>query len=120
MRHTDHALWCSTACKFSESHFCTCSEPEVQILDGLAKDFKPHIWMNMHSGMEALFMPYDHVAALPDDPAGVISYQLLKLLNSQKCGGRCAIGSGGKSVGASLKALTLRPLSARMHGTYFL
>lgn len=53
----------------------------------------------MHSGMEALFMPYDHVAALPDDPAGVISYQLLKLLNDIKCGGRCAIGSGGKSVG---------------------
>ena len=78
-----------------------CSEPEVQILDRLAKEFKPHIWMNMHSGMEALFMPYDHMAALPDDPAGVISFQLLQLLNGEKCGGRCAIGSGGKSVGTA-------------------
>lgn len=84
-----------------------CSEPEVQILDRLAKEFKPHIWMNMHSGMEALFMPYDHMAALPDDPAGVISFQLLQLLNKQKCGGRCAIGSGGKSVGTDFGLLDI-------------
>lgn len=79
-----------------------CSEPEVQILNTLATEFEPHIWMNMHSGMEALFMPYDHVAAVPVDNPGAASLQLLQQLNKLKCGGRCAIGSGGKSVGVSL------------------
>ena len=27
--------------------------------------FRPHAWINVHSGMEALFMPYDHVAEVP-------------------------------------------------------
>lgn len=71
----------------------------MQILDTLAREFKPHIWMNMHSGMEALFMPYDHVASLPDDPAGLVSFHLLQQLNAIKCRGKCAVGSGGKSVG---------------------
>lgn len=30
--------------------------------------FKPHVWMNVHSGMEALFMPYDHLATIPKGP----------------------------------------------------
>jgi len=27
-----------------------------------AKAFKPHVWLNVHSGMYALFSPYDHKA----------------------------------------------------------
>ena len=69
------------------------------LLHKLAEEFEPHVWMNMHSGMEALFMPYDHLAALPDDAAGQSSFRLLRQLNALKCGGRCAVGSGGKSVG---------------------
>ncbi len=42
-----------------------CSEPEAAALLALATQFKPHVWMNVHSGMEALFMPYDHLAAIP-------------------------------------------------------
>ena len=76
-----------------------CSEPEVQMLHKLASEFQPHIWMNMHSGMEALFMPYDHLPDLPDDEAGQVSLGLLQALNDLKCGNRCAVGSGGKSVG---------------------
>lgn len=42
-----------------------CSEPEAAALLALATQFKPHVWMNVHSGMEALFMPYDHLASIP-------------------------------------------------------
>lgn len=31
----------------------------------LASQFKPHVWLNVHSGMEALFMPYDHQPRIP-------------------------------------------------------
>lgn len=26
----------------------------------LAQTFKPHAWLNIHSGMEAMFTPWDH------------------------------------------------------------
>ena len=32
------------------------------MLRALAAGWKPHVWVNVHSGMEALFMPYDHRA----------------------------------------------------------
>ena len=38
-----------------------CSEPESQIVLDLAKTFKPHVWLNVHSGMEAMFTPWDHI-----------------------------------------------------------
>lgn len=81
--------------------FWFCSEPEVQILDQLSKEFKPHIWVNVHSGMKALFMPYDHMASLPNDENGKLSLNLLQQLNALKCEGQCVVGSGGKSVGKS-------------------
>jgi hypothetical protein len=37
------------------------SEPEAQIMQELSKSFKPHIWVNVHSGMEVFCcaaMPY--------------------------------------------------------------
>jgi hypothetical protein len=40
--------------------FAPPSEPEVQVILAEAKDFKPHVWLNVHSGMQALFTPYDH------------------------------------------------------------
>ena len=33
------------------------SEPETAAMLQVAQRFKPHVWMNAHSGMEALFMP---------------------------------------------------------------
>ena len=30
------------------------SEPEAQIMQELSKSFKPHIWVNVHSGMEVM------------------------------------------------------------------
>jgi len=29
------------------------------VLD-LARAFSPHVWLNIHSGMEAMFVPWDH------------------------------------------------------------
>lgn len=39
---------------------CACSEPEAQTVLQLARDLKPHVWLNVHSGMEAMFTPWDH------------------------------------------------------------
>lgn len=41
------------------------SEPESFLLHQILTSHKPHAWVNVHSGMEALFMPYDHQARLP-------------------------------------------------------
>ena len=45
-----------------------CSEPEAAAVRDVAVAFRPHAWVNVHSGMEGLFMPYDHVAEIPDGP----------------------------------------------------
>lgn len=75
------------------------SEPETTMLRALATDFSPHVWLNVHSGMEALFTPYDHKNEVPEGPAAEATMELLKNLNKRFCGGRCAVGPGGKTVG---------------------
>ncbi|CAL2232927.1 unnamed protein product [Prunus armeniaca] len=55
------------------------SEPETQIMRKVAMSFDPHIWVNIHSGMEMK--------------------SLLEELNHLHCQRRCMIGSGGGSVG---------------------
>lgn len=75
------------------------SEPETQILREVVREFAPHVWMNVHSGMEALFMPYDHKKMVPSDVGGVAVAEMLQLVNELHCDGRCAVGSGGTSVG---------------------
>ncbi|MBA0733939.1 hypothetical protein Gogos_017901 [Gossypium gossypioides] len=75
------------------------SEPETQIMRKLAISFDPHIWVNVHSGMEALFMPYDHKNRTPDGLPSQRMRLLLEELNNVHCHKRCMIGSGGGSVG---------------------
>ncbi|XWS20857.1 hypothetical protein CRYUN_Cryun30bG0004900 [Craigia yunnanensis] len=75
------------------------SEPETQIMRKLAISFDPHIWVNVHSGMEALFMPYDHKNRTPDGSPSDQMRLLLEELNNVHCHKRCMIGSGGGSVG---------------------
>ncbi|XP_042495513.1 mast cell carboxypeptidase A isoform X1 [Macadamia integrifolia] len=75
------------------------SEPETQIMRKISKSFNPHIWVNVHSGMEALFMPYDHRNTTPDGSSSDIMRMMLKDLNHLHCHDRCSIGSGGGSVG---------------------
>lgn len=78
---------------------CPCSEPEVQIILGLARQFQPHVWLNVHSGMQALFTPYDHKPYVPEGPGNAASLRILELINQDSCKQQCAVGSGGKSVG---------------------
>ncbi|WCJ44697.1 Zn-dependent exopeptidases superfamily protein [Euphorbia peplus] len=75
------------------------SEPESQIMRKLALSFDPHIWVNVHSGMEALFMPYDHKNTTPDGSPSQMMRSLLSELNQAHCHKRCMVGSGGGSVG---------------------
>ncbi|KAF7817685.1 carboxypeptidase A6 [Senna tora] len=75
------------------------SEPETQIIRKLAISFDPHVWVNVHSGMEALFMPYDHKNATPDGLPLQRMKLLLEEVNNLHCKKHCMIGSGGGSVG---------------------
>lgn len=78
------------------------SEPESNLVREVAVLFQPHIWINVHSGMEALFMPFDHKVGTPDGSAGPSSnatLAMLHALNREVFGGRCVVGPGGKSVG---------------------
>jgi Zinc carboxypeptidase len=75
------------------------SEPEVAILQALAESFQPHVWLNVHSGMEAMFLPYDHKNEVPKGPAADATLAILNKLNKDLCNGTCAVGPGGKTVG---------------------
>ncbi|KAK9023058.1 hypothetical protein V6N11_003290 [Hibiscus sabdariffa] len=75
------------------------SEPETQIMREVATSFDPHIWVNVHSGMAALFMPYDHKKSTPDGLPSQRTIALIEELNKVHCHGRCKTGSGGASVG---------------------
>ncbi|KAF7829489.1 carboxypeptidase A6 [Senna tora] len=78
------------------------SEPETQIMRKLAISFDPHIWVNVHSGMEAsraLFLPYDHKNSTPDGLPLQRMKLLLEEVNHLHCQEHCMIGSGGGSVG---------------------
>ncbi|XP_057502121.1 uncharacterized protein LOC130785934 [Actinidia eriantha] len=75
------------------------SEPETQIMRKLCVSFEPHIWVNVHSGMEALFMPYDHKNTTPDGSPAQRVRSMLENLNRLHCKQRCVVGSGGGSVG---------------------
>ncbi|KAL7155632.1 hypothetical protein ABFS83_03G089200 [Erythranthe nasuta] len=65
----------------------------------LSVSFEPHIWVNVHSGMEALFMPYDHKNTTPEGIPSKIMKSMLEKLNHFHLKDHCLIGSGGGSVG---------------------
>nr|GMD40356.1 mast cell carboxypeptidase A [Ipomoea batatas] len=81
------------------------SEPETQLMRKLSTSFEPHIWVNVHSGMEAncsckaLFMPYDHKNTTPDGFLSQRMKMMLEKLNHFHLNNRCLVGSGGGSVG---------------------
>lgn len=75
------------------------SEPEAELLRGLATEFRPHVWLNVHSGMEAMFVPYDHKNEVPDTGFVERTLDILKKINTKLCEGKCAVGPGGKTVG---------------------
>ncbi|KAL6848530.1 hypothetical protein ACP4OV_021824 [Aristida adscensionis] len=75
------------------------SEPEAQIMREISRSFKPHIWVNVHSGMEALFMPYDHKNTTPNGAPAHLMRSVLENLNHRHFQGSCLVGSGGGAVG---------------------
>ena len=75
------------------------SEPESRMLRELVKNFKPHAFVNWHSGMEAILTPYDHVAKQPKGTRAQVMNALARAVNEAHCGGRCVLGSGGEGVG---------------------
>ncbi|KAJ3693947.1 hypothetical protein LUZ60_009427 [Juncus effusus] len=75
------------------------SEPEAQIMRIISNSFNPHIWVNVHSGMEALFMPYDHKNTTPAGFPGYLMRSVLEDLNKYQFKNKCVVGSGGGSVG---------------------
>ncbi|GAB2260635.1 hypothetical protein Droror1_Dr00011490 [Drosera rotundifolia] len=75
------------------------SEPESQIMRKLVMTFEPHVWINVHSGVEALFMPYDHKNTTPDGLLTIRMKSIFKVLNQRHFHDRCMVGSGGGSVG---------------------
>lgn len=54
------------------------------------REFKPHAFVNIHSGMFAMFAPYDHLAVVPDDENARAQLQLLEQINSKVCRGQPA------------------------------
>ena len=74
------------------------SEPEAVLLRDALEAWRPHAWVNVHSGMRALFMPFDHVAAEPQDAGGDGMRAVLASIKASHCGD-CVTGSGGASVG---------------------
>ncbi|KAI3778443.1 hypothetical protein L2E82_07736 [Cichorium intybus] len=78
---------------------CPFSEPESQMMRNLSRSFQPHIWVNVHSGMEALFMPYDHKNTTPSGEESEKMKLMLETLNHLHFDDRCVVGSGGGSVG---------------------
>lgn len=75
------------------------SEPESRMLRELVESFKPHAFVNWHSGMKAILTPYDHVAKQPTGTRAEVMNTLARAVNEAHCGGRCVLGSGGQGVG---------------------
>jgi len=75
------------------------SEPEARLLRDLAAEYSPDVFITIHSGMEAMFVPYDHKNAIPYSDTVNATLRILTEINAKFCNGTCAVGSGGDKVG---------------------
>lgn len=48
----------------------------------LAKELRPHVWLNVHSGMYALFTPYDHKGHVPNTTGEVLSDSVTRCMTA--------------------------------------
>jgi len=74
------------------------SEPETQILRSVADEYKPTIFLTVHSGTLGMYMPYAYSTQLvadKKDREGMLN--VLSALNKNYCA--CSAGSAGKEVG---------------------
>jgi len=75
------------------------SEPESRMLRDLVASFKPHAMVNWHSGMSAIFTPYDYVAREPTGAGAEAMMRMARVIDAEHCENKCTLGSGGKGVG---------------------
>jgi len=75
------------------------SEPESRIFRDLVASFEPHAVVNWHSGMSAIFTPYDHVAREPTGAGAEAMMRFARVIDAEHCAKKCTLGSGGKGVG---------------------
>ncbi len=75
------------------------SEPEAQLLKEITESFRPDMFLNIHSGMEAMFVPWDHRLDVDYGVNVNGTLDMLHEIDATFCGGNCAVGAGGKEVG---------------------
>ena len=75
------------------------SEPEAQLLKEITESFRPDVFLNIHSGMEAMFVPWDHRLDVDYGVNVNGTLDMLHEIDATFCGGNCAVGAGGKEVG---------------------
>lgn len=75
------------------------SEPEAVAVREIVATYNPDVFINIHSGMEALFVPYDHRKDIPYSESVNATLDRLNDLNTKFCNGSCSVGSGGANVG---------------------
>jgi len=73
------------------------SEPETRLLRNLIMDFKPDVFLSLHSGTKGLYMPYSydrhHIAPRNKDEM----LKMLQQIDEAHC--RCPYGAAGAEVG---------------------
>ncbi|GLI70695.1 hypothetical protein VaNZ11_015636 [Volvox africanus] len=74
------------------------SEPETKVLRQVAAEFKPHVWLNIHSGMEAMLAPWDHLPEIAVEARPSVDI-LQRIFFDIMANTTCVVGSGGKTVG---------------------
>ena len=61
------------------------SEPETRIFRDLVASFEPHAVVNWHSGMSAIFTPYDHVAREPTGAGAEAMMRFARVIDAEHC-----------------------------------
>ena len=74
------------------------SEPESRIIKKVVEELRIHAWVNVHSGMAAMFLPIDYKAQVPEDEDMLHNSRIIGSLKKKYCPS-CEIGSGGATVG---------------------
>ena len=74
------------------------SEPESRIIKKVVEELRIHAWVNVHSGMAAMFLPIDYKAQVPEDEDMLHNSRIIGSLKEKHCPS-CEIGSGGATVG---------------------
>jgi len=73
------------------------SEEETAILRSSALNFKPDLFISIHSGVLGMYTPYAYSSSSPSSPIESTMVDILNKLNPKFCD--CSVGAAGKEVG---------------------